>query len=62
MKLHLLDMRSKIYGDCIVVVEGSRKILIDGGHPGDWKASGSPEFWDGHAAQRIVRVIRDFRA
>jgi beta-lactamase superfamily II metal-dependent hydrolase len=41
MKLHLLDMGSKIYGDCIVVVEGSRKILIDGGHPGDWKASGS---------------------
>ena len=29
---------------------------------GDWKPSGPPEFWDGHAAERIVRVIRDFRA
>lgn len=29
---------------------------------GDWKPSGPPEFWDGHAAQRIVRVIREFRA
>ena len=29
---------------------------------GDWKPSGPPEFWDGHAAERIVRVIRGFRA
>jgi|SRR5579883_970050 len=28
---------------------------------GDWKPSGPPEFWDGHAAERIIRVIRDFR-
>jgi len=28
---------------------------------GDWKPSGPPEFWDGHAAERIVRVIRDIR-
>jgi UDP-N-acetylglucosamine 2-epimerase (non-hydrolysing) len=27
---------------------------------GEWKASGPPEYWDGHAAERIVRVIRDF--
>ncbi len=27
----------------------------------DWKPSGPPEYWDGHAAERIVRVIRDFR-
>jgi UDP-N-acetylglucosamine 2-epimerase (non-hydrolysing) len=24
---------------------------------GDWKPSGPPEYWDGHAAERIVRVI-----
>src|SRR2546421_1754970 len=29
---------------------------------GDWKPSGPPEFWDGHAAERIVQVISDFRA
>ncbi len=29
---------------------------------GDWKPAGPPEFWDGHAAERIVRVIRDFHA
>ena len=28
---------------------------------GDWKPAGPPEFWDGRAAERIVRVIRDFR-
>ncbi|SFQ05389.1 Metallo-beta-lactamase superfamily protein [Bradyrhizobium sp. Ghvi] len=40
MKLYLLDMGSKIYGDCILAVEGDRSILIDGAHPGDWKSSG----------------------
>jgi UDP-N-acetylglucosamine 2-epimerase (non-hydrolysing) len=29
---------------------------------GDWRPSGPPEFWDGHAAERIIRIIRDFRA
>lgn len=28
---------------------------------GDWKPSGPPECWDGHAAERIIRVIRDIR-
>jgi len=28
---------------------------------GDWRASGPPEFWDGHAAERIIRVIRAIR-
>jgi UDP-N-acetylglucosamine 2-epimerase (non-hydrolysing) len=27
---------------------------------GNWRPSGPPELWDGHAAERIVRVIRDF--
>jgi beta-lactamase superfamily II metal-dependent hydrolase len=39
MNLYLFDMGSKIYGDCILVVEGKRRILIDGAHPGDWQAS-----------------------
>ena len=39
------------------ILEAFRRIIN-----GDWKPSGSPEFWDGHAAHRIVRVIRDFRA
>ncbi|PZQ19287.1 MAG: hypothetical protein DI565_02615 [Ancylobacter novellus] len=34
---HLLDMGSTKYGDCILVRFGETKILIDGGHPGDWK-------------------------
>src|SRR5436190_4682807 len=34
-RIHLLDMGDKIYGDCIVLQIGSRKILIDGGHPDD---------------------------
>jgi UDP-N-acetylglucosamine 2-epimerase (non-hydrolysing) len=29
---------------------------------GEWKSAGPPEYWDGHAADRIVRVIRAFRA
>ena len=28
---------------------------------GDWKPAGPPEYWDGHAAERIIRVIRDLR-
>ena len=39
------------------ILEAFRRIMN-----GDWKPSGPPEFWDGHAAQRIVQVIRDFHA
>jgi UDP-N-acetylglucosamine 2-epimerase (non-hydrolysing) len=39
------------------ILEAFRRIVN-----GDWKPSGPPEFWDGHAAERIVRVIRAFRA
>src|SRR5438128_1926348 len=38
------------------ILEAFRRIMN-----GDWKPSGPPEFWDGHAAERIVRVIRDIR-
>jgi len=38
------------------ILDAFRRIMS-----GDWKPSGPPEFWDGHAAERIVRVIRDFR-
>jgi UDP-N-acetylglucosamine 2-epimerase (non-hydrolysing) len=38
------------------ILEAFRRIVN-----GDWKPSGPPALWDGHAAERIVRVIRDFR-
>lgn len=28
---------------------------------GNWKPAGPPEYWDGHAAERIVRIIREIR-
>lgn len=34
---HLLNMGRTKYGDCIVVECGGKRILIDGGHPGDNK-------------------------
>ncbi|WP_197031508.1 MBL fold metallo-hydrolase [Mesorhizobium ciceri] len=36
---HLLNMGRTKYGDCIVVECGGMSILIDGGHPGDWKGN-----------------------
>ena len=36
MEIHLLDMGQTKYGDCLVITEGGRKILIDAGHPGDF--------------------------
>lgn len=35
MKIHLLDMGRTKYGDCLVITQGTKKILIDGAHPGD---------------------------
>src|SRR5216117_94575 len=34
------------------ILEAFRRIMN-----GDWKPAGPPEYWDGHAAERIVRVI-----
>src|SRR5262245_37033273 len=38
------------------IIDAFRRIMS-----GDWRPSGPPEYWDGHAAERIVRIIRDFR-
>ena len=35
MKIHVLDVGDKIYGDSILVVHNGRSILIDGAHRGD---------------------------
>ena len=35
MKIYLLDVGDTKYGDCIVVKNDNRSILIDGAHPGD---------------------------
>ncbi|HEY9044631.1 MAG TPA: MBL fold metallo-hydrolase [Ohtaekwangia sp.] len=35
MEIHLLDMGTTKYGDCILITNNKKSILIDGGHPGD---------------------------
>ena len=35
MEFNLLDVGETKYGDCIVVRQGNRSILIDAAHPGD---------------------------
>ena len=37
MKVHVLDMGKTKYGDCIIVEIGRIRVLIDGGHPGDYE-------------------------
>ena len=39
------------------ILDAFRRIMNGG-----WKPAGPPEYWDGHAAERIIRVIRDNRA
>jgi beta-lactamase superfamily II metal-dependent hydrolase len=34
-RVHLLDVGAKEYGDALLCQFGSRRVLIDGGHPGD---------------------------
>lgn len=36
--VHFLDMGTAKYGDCIVVEAGKTRVLVDGGHPGDWRS------------------------
>lgn len=43
MSFFMLDMGSKIYGDCLLVAANNQTILIDGGHPGDHKPRGGSE-------------------
>jgi UDP-N-acetylglucosamine 2-epimerase (non-hydrolysing) len=38
------------------ILDGFRRVM-----DGHWKPAGPPEYWDGRAAQRIVRTIRDIR-
>ncbi len=38
------------------ILDGFRRVTSGG-----WKPAGPPEYWDGHAAERIIRVIRDIR-
>ncbi|GAB3227045.1 ComEC/Rec2 family competence protein [Spirosoma arcticum] len=35
MQIHLLDVGTTKYGDCILITHNDHKILIDGAHPGD---------------------------
>ena len=36
------------------ILSGFRRVVS-----GEWRPSGPPELWDGHAAERIVRVIKE---
>ncbi|MGO9770519.1 MAG: MBL fold metallo-hydrolase [Roseiarcus sp.] len=40
LNIHLLDMGGEKYGECLLVELSGRTILIDGGHPGDWRRRG----------------------
>ena len=40
LRIHLLDVGTEKYGDCLVCELGDRKILIDGAHAGDYKDRG----------------------
>lgn len=51
MQIHLLDMGAKMYGDCILVVDGATTMLVDGAHPGDDRSGGpAPAIQDQLAA------------
>jgi beta-lactamase superfamily II metal-dependent hydrolase len=52
-RLHVLDMGTVMYGDCLVVEAAGKRILIDGGHLGD----DSPK--DGHPSipEQLAHVL-----
>jgi beta-lactamase superfamily II metal-dependent hydrolase len=39
LRLHLLDVGTQQYGDCILCQVGNRSILVDGGHPSDFRGT-----------------------
>jgi hypothetical protein len=41
MKVYMLDVGDQIYGDWILAVQGDKRVLVDGSHPGDFKQRGS---------------------
>ena len=52
LHIHLLDMGLTKYGDCLLIQGGGKTILVDGGHPGDWKGKGQyKSIPDQHARQ-----------
>ncbi len=64
LKIHLLDMGTEKFGDCILARLGARTILIDSGHPGDFQRRGDspgiPEQLEqllGHAAPFAVDLL-----
>jgi beta-lactamase superfamily II metal-dependent hydrolase len=40
LRIHLLDMGQTKYGDCLFIQGAGKTILVDAGHPGDWKGKG----------------------
>jgi UDP-N-acetylglucosamine 2-epimerase (non-hydrolysing) len=50
------------YGTNIMVGPDKNRILgaVERIMSGDWQPSGPPEYWDGHAAERIVSVFSNF--
>lgn len=41
MKLHFLDVGTEKYGDCILIEQGKRFILVDGAHSGNYRPQNS---------------------
>lgn len=39
LRLYLLDVGTQQYGDCILCELGGRFILVDGGHPSDFRGT-----------------------
>ena len=51
MRIHLIDVGDREYGECLLVEAGGKRILIDGGHQGDDAPAG--------AYLGIARQLRD---
>jgi hypothetical protein len=53
MRLHLLDMGDEKYGDCIVIVNGRKKVVVDGEHIGDFRSRGPSPGSKGQVTRHI---------